>query len=159
MRLPFVIDNRSPETRMDRVLSNLLAIHEGKAMDVASAFFSINGYRLIKDGLGKLGSFRLLLGSEPRGGADIGLRVRDAASTIRLQQARGDLTAMDAETLRSELENSPLTEDTQRLVEDLIRFLREDWVQVRRFSDGFLHAKSWIFYTDHASSGQTFLLD
>lgn len=159
MRLPFVIDNRSDEASMKRVLAELLAVHEGKAMDVASAFFSVSGYGLLSDGLKKLGSFRLLLGSEPRGGADIGLRMRDSASTIRLEQLKGDISGMDADTLRRELENSPLDPNTQLLVEGLIRFLREDWVQVRRFCKGFLHAKSWIFYTDHARSGQTFLID
>lgn len=52
---------------MDRVLSELLASHAGRTLDVASAFFSLSGYPLLKDGLGGLGSFRLLLGSEPRG--------------------------------------------------------------------------------------------
>lgn len=158
MRLPFVIDN-SEERKMAHVLRELLALHQGKAMDVASAFFSINGYALIAPGLKGLGSFRLLLGSEPRGGADLGLRVRDAASTIRLQQVQGDLMGMDADTLRRELENSPLDSNTQLLVEDLIRFLREERVEVRRFTKGFLHAKSWIFYADHTKSGQGILLD
>lgn len=43
----------------------LVAEHAGKSLDVATAFFSIRGFDILKDGLDGLGSFRLLLGVEP----------------------------------------------------------------------------------------------
>ena len=159
MRLPYVIDNRTEDTSMRRVLGDLLALHTGKAVDVASAFFSIRGFGLLAGGLETLGSFRLLLGAEPRGGLDIGLHVDPRAGRICLADLTTDLAQADAAILRRELERAPLDEQTQRLVEDLIRFLRHDWVEVRRYDRGFLHAKTWLFYADRTRSGQGILLD
>jgi hypothetical protein len=81
--------------------------------------------------------FRLLLGNKPLEGEDIGLRP-DAAAY-----------------LRHELNAEPFTASTLRLVEDLIRFLRRDDVDVRLYLGHapnehsrryFLHAKCYLFY-------------
>ena len=50
MRLPYVLDNRSAETSMRRVLGDLLALPAGKAVDVVSAFFSIREFGLLPRG-------------------------------------------------------------------------------------------------------------
>jgi hypothetical protein len=76
--------------------------------------------------------FRLLLGDKPLEGEDIGLRP-DAAAY-----------------LRHELNAEPFTASTLRLVEDLIRFLRRNDIDVRLYLGHapnehsrryFLHAK------------------
>src|SRR5262249_9748871 len=54
--IPFVIDNQ--EHRLGEVLNDLLARSTGTPLDIASAYFSISGYRLVKDGLHQLGAFR-----------------------------------------------------------------------------------------------------
>src|ERR1700732_4983758 len=72
MPIPFVIDNQ--QHRMADALNELLAQSVGKPLDVASAYFAISGYRLVKEGLHQVGAFRLILGAEPHGGADVGLR-------------------------------------------------------------------------------------
>jgi hypothetical protein len=100
-------------------------------MDIATAFFNVRGYQLVADHLKGLGSLRLLLGAEPASGEDLGLKPRLAALQAAL---RGDL---DAEPFRPE---------TVALIEDLIRFLRHDRVQVRLYTGGFLHAKCCLFY-------------
>ena len=66
MRIPYVIDNQAH--LMVDVLNGLLQDHEGKSLDVATAYFNVQGFRLLRNGLGKLGSFRLLLGDEPTAG-------------------------------------------------------------------------------------------
>jgi len=131
MPLPFVIDNE--QVKAADVLNALLAASEGCPLDIATAYFSISGYRLVKDGLHRLGAFRLLLGAEPASGQDIGLRPDPQAL---LAQMRG------------ELEAQPFKEETLRLVEDLIAFLRMDKAQVRLFQEGFLHAKAYVFHQD-----------
>jgi len=72
MRIPYVIDNQ--DHVLADVLKALLAEHKGKSLDVATAFFSIRGFDVIRKGLDGPGSFRLLLGAEPRQGEQIGLR-------------------------------------------------------------------------------------
>ncbi len=127
MQIPYVIDNQ--EHRLADVLNALLLEHKGRSLDVATAYFTAGGFELAKEGLFGLGSLRLLLGAEPASGEQIG--IRPDAPTIKRQ-------------LRKDLEALPFNEETLRLVEDLIGYLRRDTVLVR------LHDKG--FYTPNAGS-------
>lgn len=86
--IPFVIDNQ--QHRMADALNELLAQSSEKPLDIATAYFAISGYRLVKDTLHQVGAFRLILGSEPHTGVDVGLRPNAEALAKRLQ---GDLEA------------------------------------------------------------------
>ena len=119
MSLPFVIDNLSH--RLADMLSELLKQSVGRPLDIATAYFSISGYKLVKDGLDTLGSFRLLLGTDPQSGADVGLKVDPNALKARI---KGDLEA------------EPFTPATLKLVEDLVAYLRADKVEVRLYDEG-----------------------
>ena len=70
MPIPFVIDNQ--QHHMSDALNELLSQTEGKPLDIASAYFAISGYRLVKDGLHQVGALRLLLGAEPHSGTTPG---------------------------------------------------------------------------------------
>jgi SNF2 family DNA or RNA helicase len=131
MSIPFVIDNQ--QHRMADALNELLAQCVGKPLDIASAYFAISGYGLVKDGLHQVGAFRLILGAEPHAATDVGLRPNAEALKKRLQ---GDLEA------------EPFTEATLKLIEELIAFLRADKVEVRLYDHGFLHAKAYLFHQD-----------
>jgi hypothetical protein len=72
MKIPYVIENQ--HHRMADILNGLLAEHRGRSLDVATAYFTVSGFRLLREGLAGLGSFRLLLGAEPTSGEQIGLR-------------------------------------------------------------------------------------
>jgi superfamily II DNA or RNA helicase len=133
MRIPYVIDNETH--RLADVLNAILAEHGGRSLDAATAYFNLQGFRMLRDGLGGLASFRLLLGDEPVEGKDIGLRPRAAAA------------------LRSELNGAPFSEDLLRAVEDFISYLRRPEVAVRAYQQGFLHAKAYLFYGDRPSAG------
>ena len=128
MHIPYVIDNQNH--RMADVLGGIIAVHGGKSLDIATAYFNVRGFALLQHGLRELGSFRLLLGDEPGDGESVGLGPRAASRLTR------------------ELNAAPFTEPTLRAVEDLIAFLRRDMVGVRAYQQGFLHAKSYIFYGD-----------
>ncbi len=130
--IPFVIDN--DQHRLSDVLNALLTESHGTPFDVATAYFSVSGYRLVKNELHKVGAFRLLLGAEPESGKDIGLRPDERRALL----AR----------LRGDLEASPFNAETLKLVEDLIAFLRADKVEVRLYERGFLHAKAYLFHHD-----------
>ena len=61
MRLPYVIDNRAHNPA--DVLNDLLRSETVQALDVATAYFNVGGFDLLRSGLEALASFRLLLGS------------------------------------------------------------------------------------------------
>ena len=117
MYIPYVIDNQSH--RMADVLGEILEGHGGRSLDIATAYFNMRGFTLLQDGLQGLGSFRLLLGDEPRDGESIGLRPLAASRLVQ------------------ELNSAPFDETTLRTVEDLIAFLRRDVVGVRAYQQGF----------------------
>src|SRR3989442_6746477 len=130
MNIPFVIDNQ--QHKMADVLNALLADHEGHSLDIATAYFNISGWQLLHDGLNGLGNFRLLLGDEPEVGSDLGLR---------------EVGAKPIKGLISDLAGESFNEATLWLVEDLVAFLHQEHVQVRLYTQGFLHAKCYIFYS------------
>ena len=131
MSFPFVIDNLS--RRLADVLNEILEQSVDRPLDIATAYFSISGYRILTDGLHKLGAFRLLLGTDPQSGADLGLKVDPNALKARF---KGDLEA------------EPFTQETLKLVENLIAYLQAEKVQIRLFDKGFLHAKAYLFHQD-----------
>lgn len=135
--IPFAIDNVSH--KLADVLNALLAQASGRPFDVATAYFSISGYRLVKDRLHGVGTFRLLIGSDPQAGEDIGLTPNPALLARRLA---GDVEA------------EPFTEETLRLVEDLIAFLRAEKVEARLYDRGFLHAKAYLFHHDRVGQNR-----
>lgn len=140
MKLPYVIDNQAHV--LADILKGLLTEHKGRSLDVATAYFTVGGFGLVRDGLIDVGNFRLLLGAEPRAGEQIGLRP-DA----------GVLRGL----IRKDLEELPFDESILRLVEDLIAYLQRGSVQVRLHDKGFLHAKCWLFYSDRP--GRQMLFD
>ncbi len=170
MRLPFLIDNE--QQRMADVLNVLLERCAGGPLDVATAYFAVSGFRLVKDSLRGVGAFRLLLGSDPKTGQDVGLRADrrgrnphpgplprgegEATHPGRPLQVEGEATHHDGLSggegvlarLQVDLDAEPFTEATLRLVEELIGFLRDDKVQVRLYERGFLHAKAYLFHRD-----------
>jgi superfamily II DNA or RNA helicase len=140
MKLPYVIDNQTHV--LADILKSLLTEHKGRSLDVATAYFTVGGFGLVRDGLMDVGNFRLLLGAEPRTGEQIGLRP-DAGVVRGL--------------IRKDLEELPFDEPTLRLIEDLIVYLKRESVQARLHDKGFLHAKCWLFYSDRP--GQQMLFD
>ena len=75
MKIPFVIDNQ--DVKLANVLNQLLASYIGRSLDVASAFFSVKGFELLREHLENVGSFRLLLGLEPTTGQHLGVKTED----------------------------------------------------------------------------------
>ncbi len=128
--IPFVIDNQ--QHKMSDVLNELLRQHRGRSLDIATAYFNVGGWQLLRHELANLGNVRLLLGDEPEAGLELGLR---------------DVGAKPVRGLIRDLAGANFNEQTLRMVEDLIAFLRQDHVQVRLYTQGFLHAKCYLFYS------------
>ena len=113
MRIPYVIDNI--DHRLADILNELLGRQSGQRVDIATAYFSIRGFQQLRATLPSVHRLRLLLGDKPLGGEDIGLRPDSAAF------------------LRHELNAEPFNAATLQLVEELVRFLRRDDVEVRLY--------------------------
>ena len=135
MKIPYVIDNI--EHTLADVLNFLLETQAGAELDIATAYFSIRGFEHVRRTLPNVRHFRLLLGDRPQNSDDVGLAPDSRAY------------------LRHELNAEPLTLETQRLVEELVAFLRRDDVHARLYlghspkSNGrrsFLHAKCYLLY-------------
>ncbi|MHB8624979.1 MAG: helicase-related protein [Aggregatilineales bacterium] len=146
MRIPYVIDNI--EHQLGDVLNYLLQRQTGQDVDIATAYFSIRGYHLLRHALPSVRCLRLLLGDDPQDADGVGVRP-DAKAY-----------------LRNELNAEPLREETQILVEELVRFLRRDDVHVRLYRGReagetgrrrFLHAKCYLFYG--SLDGQSAIFD
>ncbi len=72
MKIPYVIDNQTH--RLSDILDALLQEHKGRSLDVATAYLTVGGFGLVREGLLNLGNLRLLLGAEAVSGEQIGLR-------------------------------------------------------------------------------------
>ena len=143
--LPSVIDNQ--RHRLADVLNELLARCAGGPVDVATAYFSVSGYRLVRERLCQAGALRLLIGAEPMAGTDLGLRPLESTSpSLGVGPSVWGEGVLNR--LQSDLATEPFSEATLRLVEDLIAFLRTEKVEVRLFDKGFLHAKAYLFHCD-----------
>ena len=57
MTTPFVIDYQ--QHKMADVLNNVLRNHIGHSLDIATAYFNVGGWQLLRDGLNGLGNIRL----------------------------------------------------------------------------------------------------
>ncbi len=129
--IPYIIDNRKHQ--MVDVLNDILSDHEGRSLDIATAYFSISGYDLLRENMDMLGSFRLLIGSEVEKGSQVGLH---------------DVNNVVKGLLTEELNSLPFNEQRLRMVEDFIKFLRRPEVGIRVYDNGFLHSKAYLFYND-----------
>lgn len=130
--IPSVIDN--DRDKLADVLNELLRRCSGGPVDIATAYFSVSGFRLLREQLHAAGTLRLLIGAEPVAGSDLGLHPERHNACLR--------------SLELDLAAEAFSEETLRLVEELIAFLRAEKVRVRLFDQGFLHAKAYLFHRD-----------
>ena len=114
-----IIDNRS--VKMSDTLSNEISLV--KDIAIASAYFNVRGFSLIKDSL-KEKNLRFLLGKEPQ--SNVAYR----------------------DEILSELENEALDneEDLKFFseVKDAVEYFEKDNVQVNIVNDGFFHGKVYM---------------
>ncbi|MDR0911618.1 MAG: phospholipase D-like domain-containing protein [Methanobrevibacter sp.] len=133
-----IIDNTKNNKLVD-ALKKILTNFKSKTFDVASAFFEINAYKLIKDELGSVDTFRLLLGQVPK------------------VESEDSLEEFLKEEVMTEVKNAGLDKEKDDAGSEFIDFLKNDNVEVRLYKKGFLHGKAYIFddYTITGSSNFT----
>ena len=122
-----IIDN--DKLKLSEELNKILA--EQKNLDIATAFFNIQGFCLIKESLTGCTHFRLLLGVTPQSGEE----KPDFFIPEQIYK----------QSIRVDLEETPFEKAQKDTTVDLINFLAKSSVEVRLYDKGFLHGKVYIF--------------
>ena len=120
-----IIDNS--DVTLARYLNEILKEYPNSQLDIATAFFQIQAYSMLKENLQGVKRFRLLLGKSP-----------EIASDKTLGDELLNIVKQEVETLE-------LSREKQDDVQTLIDFLKKDNVKVRLYDKGFLHGKAYIF--------------
>jgi superfamily II DNA or RNA helicase len=120
-----IIDN--DDIKLSVFLNSVLEEIPETRLDIATAFFDIQAYELIKDNLNGTKRFRLLLGRAPE---------------IRNETTLGEVLSR---LIKDEIEGFELSKEKDSLVKNFISFLNLDNVEVRLFDREFLHGKAYIF--------------
>lgn len=127
-----IVDNETDSYTMADFIREVL--QRTRRVDITSGFFNVSGFARIKTELWEAArqpgfNMRLLFGREtPAVGAP------DASNCV------GQET-----TLNEELTQLAITEETARLIDNAIEFLKQPTVQVRKNLRRFNHAKCYIF--------------
>lgn len=123
-----IIDN-SENNKLSDYLNNVLQAYKGKNshLDIATAFFKIEAYELIKENIDGVARFRLLLGKAPE------LRNDTTLGKILL------------DIIKVEIEEFPFTANKNNTVKAFIEFIKRDNVEIRLYDREFLHGKAYIF--------------
>ena len=120
-----IIDN-SEDNKLASFLNDALRENGSGNFDIATAFFNIGGFAMIKDNLGQSVKFKLLLGKSPE---------------IRNDMTLGDVLLKE---IKKEVEGFDLSKESDTTVRLFIEFLKRDNVEVKLF-EKFLHGKAYIF--------------
>ncbi len=127
MKIPKEIIDNSEGNKLATFLNEVLKSNSDTNLDIATAFFNIQAYAMLKDNLNGLRSFRLLLGKSPE---------------IRSNTTLGDELLR---IIREEIEGLDLSKQEETNVKSLIDFLKRENVQIRLYDKEFLHGKAYIF--------------
>jgi len=125
MTVPKEIIDNSEGNKLVTFLNDILKENSGSNFDIATAFFNIQAYAMVKDNLKGLKRFRLLLGRTPE---------------IVSEKTLGEELL---EVVKDEIEGFDLTREKELTVKDFIEFLKRENVEVRLF-EKFLHGKAYI---------------
>ena len=122
---PQIIDNE--RIKLVDFLVNLLKDNPNTNLDIATAFFNIKAFEMVKDYIKGVKRFRLLLGKAPEIKSDRTL----GEELLRI--------------IKEEVEGLELSKENEDNVKTFIEFLKKPNVEVRIYDKQFLHGKTFIF--------------
>jgi hypothetical protein len=147
---PYFVDNRDGNTLARAIRDQLQELRAAGWLPgelcIATAYFNPEGWKLLAEELRRLPAMRLLLGADPA----------PEAQQARRQPADPHEPEYTREKVRSSLEKLetglrrdrtliPFDPKEDRLLRELIAFLRSGKIEVRRYTRHFLHAKAFLF--------------
>ncbi|MCD6371831.1 MAG: hypothetical protein J7L39_03890, partial [Candidatus Aenigmarchaeota archaeon] len=122
---PQIIDNE--RIKLVDFLVNLLKDNPNTNLDIATAFFNVKAFEMVKDYVKGVKRFRLLLGKAPEIKSDKTL----GEELLRI--------------IKEEVEGLELSKENEDNVKTFIEFLKRPNVEVRIYDKQFLHGKTFIF--------------
>ena len=153
MRFPPVFatnDPNVPETVAEKIRllidGSLRELRNPPNMAIASAYINVGGFSLIADQLTKLDRIRLLLGAQP----EVSVGTTESQDYTKDPTWISDVLAQHEKWLKAERDLTAFSrandQSTRRMV-DWLTALDDQGnqkVEVRRYTDGFLHGKAFI---------------
>ncbi|PIV68277.1 MAG: hypothetical protein COS08_07025 [Euryarchaeota archaeon CG01_land_8_20_14_3_00_38_12] len=127
MQIPKEIIDNSEGNKLVSFLNEVLRSNPNTNLDIATAFFDIKAYAMVKDNINGVNRFRLLLGKAPE---------------IKTDTTLGDELLKN---VKEEVEGFELSKEANDNVKTFIEFLKKDNVEIRLYDKEFLHGKTYIF--------------
>ena len=118
----------------------------GASLDIAAAYFNVEGYSLLADSLDQLNGVRLLLGAEPSPREHRRRKLQtESANPERAARSRlrGALDEHER-LLADERDLLGFTVEADGGAKRLVEWLRSGKAEVRRLEDRFLHGKAYL---------------
>lgn len=126
MPLPKIIDNE--RSSMLEVLRKLCREHD--KISIATGYWDLGAISLLLEELDSLSQIRLLIGREP------------LIPRHKLETPEGDFPDQD---FQFDLANVSQTTDIRKSAESVSKWILDGKLEVKVFTQGFLHAKTYIF--------------
>jgi superfamily II DNA or RNA helicase len=120
-----IVDNSEGRKLVTYLQNKLQENKDG--FDVATAFFNVEAFSMVRDELEGVERFRLLLGKSPE---------------FETDETLGDAIQ---EFVESDVEGMEFSKDNKESVETFIEFLKQENVEVRLYKENFLHGKAYIW--------------
>ncbi len=146
------IDNQNGNTLAQALSEVLDSVDDGQdyastldgQLRIATAFFSPTGFKYIAEHLNGIPDVRLLLGADPSGLPIPDRKQLDEAPDKREHRRIQTAWNNQLRTLTDERDQLPFNRSSRSALEALTTVLRRGNMQVRRYTDAFLHAKAYI---------------
>lgn len=150
---PRFVDNQD-ENSLAQAINQYLneldeRLAESPSLDIATGYFNSEGFFTVMEQLKEVEQVRLLLGTEPKEKDrkvwwTDGSYKRKQYDAERIEEA---IQSLD-ESIKEDRDLLGFSMEVNEKLQEMISFLRQENVEVRRFEDGFLHGKAFIF-SDH----------
>jgi len=147
-KLPSFIDNQNGQTMAKTITKALKNEREQgnktEELQIATAYFNPQGLNLIAKEVKHLSSVKLLLGAEPSSEVLRKERLPGDPQNFFELQVEENIRSLD-HALRNERNTLPFNRNTDIAIRNLLEFLSSEKIEVRLYTQRFLHAKAFLF--------------
>jgi len=149
---PDFIDNAGDNTLAKAINAHLAELEARKTpvdqLSIATAYFRPQGLDTLRESLKRLKKMRLLLGAEPLPAGNEEEKLPDNSGEteeeFRRRKAREAAHALLAR-LKKDRDKLPFSKATREIIVRFIAFLESGVIESRQVTEGFLHAKAYLF--------------
>ena len=158
---PTFVDNREGRT-LSRAIRDYLeylnsTLANSPDLDIVTGYFNPRGYFSVSDEIKDIGNVRLLIGADPGQKDEEEWRKPDDPiddSDYHENRVESALQSLD-ESIERDRNLLGFSRETSNQLQDLVDYLNSDSIQVRRYEDGFVHGKAYLFAQDGVIAGSS----